>query len=342
MKKKVCGIYAITNQVNGKVYVGKSISVYRRWNEHTYDLNKNKHGNEYLQNAWNKYGMENFLFEVIEECEETLLHTRELYWISQFNCLDRELGYNLREEDENRKMSPESKQRLREKTLEHYNRLVEEGYYITILYNLNTGEQKEYTTIEEAKNNSSVKSSKNTNFLKGEVLVYKRDFTENIINKLKEKYQRYLLSQQSISTKSGAIYAVNAYNFSDIKTFPSKTNACASLFNSPNETNRVSKVIDTNERFRYYYFFSSEQSMSNILSTCHTVRKRDQRVEKKYRYILNHPDGKVTYLYQAKDAINYIPNSTANGIKKLITKEKLRYYDFTMEKIDGGVEELYV
>jgi len=64
--KNNCGIYKISNLISNKFYIGSSIDINRRWKEHKNDLKKNKHDNEYLQNSWNKYGEETFLFEIIE------------------------------------------------------------------------------------------------------------------------------------------------------------------------------------------------------------------------------------------------------------------------------------
>ena len=56
-------------------------------------LKKNYHHNIHLQNAWNKYGEENFEFSIIEECHMDQLDQREIYWISKLNSY--EDGYNL-------------------------------------------------------------------------------------------------------------------------------------------------------------------------------------------------------------------------------------------------------
>lgn len=82
MKEKIIGIYKIINLITGDTYIGSSKDVYNRWKRHRYDLNHNKHHSKYLQNAWNKYGAENFKFDVIEQCsleKEILLEIEQKY-----------------------------------------------------------------------------------------------------------------------------------------------------------------------------------------------------------------------------------------------------------------------
>lgn len=93
--EKICGIYCIENLVNQKKYIGQSIHILRRWNEHKNELNKNQHINQYLQNAWNKYGECNFLFSIIEKCEERDLDNKEIFYIGLFKSFDKDYGYNL-------------------------------------------------------------------------------------------------------------------------------------------------------------------------------------------------------------------------------------------------------
>ena len=81
-------IYKITNKLNGKGYVGKTTrSLEVRFNEHS-------KADSYIGNAIRKYGEENFLREVIEECETPEeLNELEIFWIAHFNCKQPN-GYN--------------------------------------------------------------------------------------------------------------------------------------------------------------------------------------------------------------------------------------------------------
>lgn len=94
--KNLSGVYTITNLINGKIYVGScSKSFKQRWSAHRNDLKNNKHRNTYLQRAYNKYGEENFKFEILEECESKYSISTEQYWINMLNVCDRKYGYNL-------------------------------------------------------------------------------------------------------------------------------------------------------------------------------------------------------------------------------------------------------
>lgn len=112
MKKDVCGVYKITNKNNGKIYIGSSKNIYKRWKHHVYELNNNKHINYYLQNAWNKYGKNSFIFEIQEICDENCVREREQYYIDIYNCCDREIGYNIVPKVDMSEMSHETKEKI--------------------------------------------------------------------------------------------------------------------------------------------------------------------------------------------------------------------------------------
>ena len=90
----VCGVYKIINTGNGKIYIGSSKDIDRRWGEHIRALELNAHGNPHLQNAWNKYGRKSFKFEIIEECDEKHQYAREQYYIDLYKPFQ-DKGYNI-------------------------------------------------------------------------------------------------------------------------------------------------------------------------------------------------------------------------------------------------------
>jgi len=84
------GIYKITNP-NGKIYIGQSIDIERRWYRHKHDyINDNR--NTHLYNSFKKYGLDEHTFEVIEECDETQLNKRERYYQEKYNSIEEGLN----------------------------------------------------------------------------------------------------------------------------------------------------------------------------------------------------------------------------------------------------------
>ena len=90
------GVYMIKCLINGKVYIGKSNDVKRRWREHKSRLKRNNHENEKLQYDWNKYGEDNFEFKLIEnyDNEEFGIELEKKY-INEYKSYDLNFGYNM-------------------------------------------------------------------------------------------------------------------------------------------------------------------------------------------------------------------------------------------------------
>lgn len=84
-------IYKITNNINGKCYIGKTErTVEIRWFEH---IRPSKRKLDLpLYRAFSKYGIDNFSIEEIEECNDAILDEREIYWIDYFDAYNK--GYN--------------------------------------------------------------------------------------------------------------------------------------------------------------------------------------------------------------------------------------------------------
>lgn len=86
------GIYRITNKINGHSYIGQSIHIEHRWLEHKSKYNWERESKKPLYLAFQNYGLENFDFEVLEECEDKDLSSKEKYWIEYYNTYKN--GYN--------------------------------------------------------------------------------------------------------------------------------------------------------------------------------------------------------------------------------------------------------
>jgi len=90
MSDQVCGIYVIRHRRSGKCYVGQSVNINRRWEEHR----KGCGHSPALSGAFKKYGLDSFQFEVLEVCGRDQLNEREGFWVKQLNSMSPN-GYNL-------------------------------------------------------------------------------------------------------------------------------------------------------------------------------------------------------------------------------------------------------
>lgn len=95
-------IYKITNLINNKIYVGKTIkSLEQRFSEHKHEAERYAEDRIHFgyktkfYPAIVKYGVSNFSISLLEEVEDSELNEREAYWISKLNCLDDNIGYNI-------------------------------------------------------------------------------------------------------------------------------------------------------------------------------------------------------------------------------------------------------
>ena len=85
-------IYKITNSINGKIYIGQtSLSIAERFAQHKRDSKKSENDRP-LYRAFNKYGIDNFTIEEIENCSSAMVSERERYWIEYFQSFKH--GYN--------------------------------------------------------------------------------------------------------------------------------------------------------------------------------------------------------------------------------------------------------
>lgn len=96
------GIYLLKNKINGKGYVGQSIDIERRYNEHRrssypekYSQKNDRDSHLPIHRSIHKYGIENFELIILEECNKEELNKKEKYWITELKTNIRDYGYNV-------------------------------------------------------------------------------------------------------------------------------------------------------------------------------------------------------------------------------------------------------
>lgn len=88
------GIYCIKNKKNFKMYIGQSKDLDERRRSHVYHLKHKTHFNKHLQNSFNKYGIDNFFFDVLIYLPISYLDEAEKFFINLFKTNDLRYGYN--------------------------------------------------------------------------------------------------------------------------------------------------------------------------------------------------------------------------------------------------------
>lgn len=123
---KKYGIYGIKNKLNNKIYIGKTMKSFGdRWDCHKAQLNGGYHDNPHLQNAWNKYGSNNFEFTILYDCtgkDNDFVNKLEISEISKYKKLH--LSYNIHQGGEGglflgKHLSPEAKKKIGDKNRIH-------------------------------------------------------------------------------------------------------------------------------------------------------------------------------------------------------------------------------
>lgn len=140
------GIYRITNTITQQSYIGQSTDIKRRWVEHR---TPKAGGNIVLHNDMKNYGIENFIFEVIEECEPSELSERELYYIHKEKPYYNTVG----------KPVPEERKRKISQSLKKWWRELPEGAKSKIIENNLTGPEKGHEVSKETRAKISKKVS---------------------------------------------------------------------------------------------------------------------------------------------------------------------------------------
>lgn len=111
-------LYRITNQLNGKIYIGQSNNK-RRWSQHLYFAKYPERTGQYIHRAMAKYGASNFVYEVIASCrtQDDANETEDIL-IKQYDSRNKERGYNLNAGGFNGEHSQETIEKIRQATIQ--------------------------------------------------------------------------------------------------------------------------------------------------------------------------------------------------------------------------------
>jgi group I intron endonuclease len=141
------GIYKITNLNDNKVYIGSSINVTKRQYKHFWMLRNNKHDNLHLQNSFNKFGEDSFLFEIIQFCDVNDLIFLENSYITKYKSNNPNYGYNLAKVNEFRRNTYNDEVKLK---LSLYNKNKNGNINKFILTEINSGISNTFDNLFEA------------------------------------------------------------------------------------------------------------------------------------------------------------------------------------------------
>lgn len=166
-------VYKITNCINGKIYIGSSIRPDVRWKQHKY-ASKNINNNKHLYQAMRKYGVNNFIFEIIADNfnSKEEMENYEEYLINILNTTNPKIGYN------NSKFS--GKHLCIDNTLQHIDKIKKQCAKVDIYNNII---EKYESYAEASKKNNNVGATRIRRVCKGKdgscYGEYYRDINEN-------------------------------------------------------------------------------------------------------------------------------------------------------------------
>lgn len=219
-------IYKIQNKLNGKLYIGKTCTtIANRWNHHLDSYSKK---DWHLYRAMRKYGIENFIIEPIEQCPDSLLNEREIYWIEKLNTFY--TGYNETLGGEGRtQISREDIKHLWESGLSVKAISEQLGIWSTSVIDI-LKQLDLYDSNEVAARKQIEIANSQSNFC---ILQYTSE--GQLVNKYKSVYEASILTNITAAAIRAAIYqgvGANGYfwikegdplpNFRPIKTYPKR------------------------------------------------------------------------------------------------------------------------
>lgn len=162
--KRTCGIYSITCTRNNKKIIGASSNIEKRWSVYKSNLRHNKYYKKDLQEDYNTYGEDSFVYEVIEECSLENIDEREKYWIdyyknnSDFEVYNKNTPFKrvpitnpniLHRMSEAQKGENNGNARLNESDVITIKKLIRDGYYCCDIANLYEVRESQISNIKQ-------------------------------------------------------------------------------------------------------------------------------------------------------------------------------------------------
>jgi len=234
-------IYKITNNINGKVYIGQTTKkLYERIKEHIYNSKRNS---QYaIHKAIRKYGENNFNWEIIDTAtNRDELNDKEVYWIGKYKS-NSHLGYNMTDGGDGisgYKMSNEAKKKMSKSKIGKYSSGNHPRAKSVIQLSTSGEFIGEFATSKDASNEFGGDFSGISKCCKGEInsmygfiWIYKDDYNENNVSKRVEMYRNNGAKRSVCKFDKDGKY---------IETFNSLTEASLSVGGNPSAILRCCK-----------------------------------------------------------------------------------------------------
>lgn len=229
--EKRSGVYAVINNKNGKLYIGSSKNLRRRYLDHSWALRMQRHHNRFLQSAFNLQGIGDFVFYVLEYCENEIKFDREQYYIDKYQSYKDENGYNLTEHVEKTFNAPRCREQSIIKRLKTQNA---KPFYV---YNKSGKFIGEWLNKSECLRDLNIQDPKNRNVadaLNGEIrslygyyFIYANELHKlpsKFVNKVKIRTKQFQAFKDDIPT--GKVYKNQRECAKDLNIDFKKINLC--------------------------------------------------------------------------------------------------------------------